>query len=121
MAVIPLNAADTTLPGAHLNIVWGALASADTGDAVGGRYTGYTSTLAGALQGTGTWGGATLTLDQSVDGVNWAPVLDVDTGLAVALTASTQVATISVASPKVRPRLIGGSGAAIVPRLYLRG
>lgn len=75
--------------------------------------------LAASVQVVGTFGGATVTLQVSNDGTNWASVSDVQ-GTAVSLT-STGYFELSLSGAYIRPAVSGGSGNDIDVIVVLRG
>jgi len=71
-------------------------------------------------QGTGTWGGATLSFEGSNDNTNWFPLSNAAGGAAATLTANGGKATIERAR-YLRPNLsVVGVGATVVVTLVLR-
>lgn len=72
------------------------------------------------FQAVGTWGGATLTIEGSNDGTNWAPLSNAAGGTAATFTANGAKTIIEL--PRyVRPNLTTpGSGAAVAVTLLAR-
>lgn len=69
---------------------------------------------------TGTWGGATLTIEGSADNTNWVALSNAAGGTAATATANKALTVIEL--PRfVRPRLTtAGSGATIAVTLLAR-
>lgn len=74
--------------------------------------------LAGSMQVTGTFGGATITLQVSNDGTNWATL--VNNGTNVSLTAAGNV-EFTTAARYIRPSSSGGTGDDVTATVVLRG
>lgn len=73
----------------------------------------------GCIQLSGTWGGATLALEQSNDGVTWFQSYD---PLGTAITTTSDVMhEFSLAAAYLRPRITGGVGSNINVIIVLRG
>lgn len=72
------------------------------------------------FQAVGTWGGATLTIEGSNDGTNWAPLSNAAGGTAATFTANGAKTIIEL--PRyVRPNLTTpGSGATVAVTLLAR-
>jgi hypothetical protein len=96
--------------------VWTAITSADTADAWG---LNGQSAVACAVQITGTFGGATVTLQGSNDGTNYFILKDF-TGTDVSATSATMF-DLSTAVLYVKPVVTGGAGYSINVNLVLRG
>jgi hypothetical protein len=69
---------------------------------------------------TGTWGGATLTVEGSADGTTWVPLSNAAGGTAATATANKAMTVIEL--PRfVRPNLTtAGSGATVTVTLLAR-
>lgn len=98
------------------SVSWSSLATGDTGapfEVLNAR------ALAGAVQVTGTFSGATVTLQCSNDGTNYVAVKDVS-GSDIALTAAG-MKEFSTAARYLRPSVASGTGTGLVATLCLRG
>lgn len=76
--------------------------------------------LAASVQAVGTFGGATIGLQVSNDGTNWATAKDLS-GNNVSMTAATGYHEISLSGAYIRPTITGGSGNDIDIIVVLRG
>lgn len=97
-------------------VVWANLAPGDTGDAylVRDRYG-----FVGSVQISGTFGGATVALEQSNDGTNWFAAVD---PLGAAISATTaEISEMSLAAAYLRPTITGGTGSAVNVIIVFRG
>ena len=97
-------------------ILWEALA---TGDTVVAAEPQGLSGLAGSVQFTGTFGGATVTLTGSNDGANFVTLEDVN-GDAVSVTAAGLI-DFATACRYIKPGISGGTGDDIDVTVVLRG
>lgn len=108
-------AIDTAVAGVP-RLIWEGAATGDT-------LTPYIVTqqhgLAASVQVVGTFGGATVTLQVSNDGTNWADASDV-LGNAVSLTA-TGYFELSLSAAYIRPAISGGTGDDVDVIVVLRG
>jgi len=97
-------------------VVWQNLAPGDTGTAylVRNRYG-----FVGSVQISGTFGGATVALEQSNDGTNWFPAED-PVGTAISATANN-IWEISLAAAYLRPTITGGTGSSVNVIIVFRG
>lgn len=95
---------------------WTLTTADHTGDAV----TGYEDYADVTVQVLGTFGGATMTLEGSLDGgTTYAPLTDPQ-GNAIAKTAAA-LESVSEAVPRLRPRLSTvGVGATLTVIVYQR-
>jgi hypothetical protein len=94
-------------------VTWPGLAAGDTGSAV--RYSGAADRT---VQIFGTFGGATVALQGSLDGTHWSPLTDAQ-GTAIAATADAlEIVTELVRF--VRPAVTGGSGVSVTVILLMR-
>lgn len=75
--------------------------------------------IAGSVQIDGTFGGATVTLEASNDGVTFFPLSDLQ-GNAISATAAAFF-DFTTAAALIRPAISGGSGDSLNIRLTLRG
>lgn len=120
MAVIPMQIAGTG--GAWLIAAATPLATGDEGEAK--MPTGSTA-LAGSLQVTGAFGGATVALCESNDGVTWFTAKQPNGTSDASLTEpgliqfSSAARILKVSGPN--GAVIGGAGAAVTPIICLRG
>jgi hypothetical protein len=95
---------------------WAAFSTADT--AVSVRLENMQG-LAGAIQVTGTFGGATIVLQVSNDGTNWATLKD-GTGTNISIT-SAGMSEFSTAALYLRPSSSGGTADDVTVTVVLRG
>lgn len=97
-------------------VVWTPITSADTAAAftVGGRGSDLAS-----IQITGTFGGATITLQGSNDGTNYVTLKDI-TGSAVSMTSAGLV-DLRVAALYIKPVVSGGAAYTFTVTTVLRG
>jgi hypothetical protein len=107
---------DTTISGVP-RVIW-------EGSVTGDTLTAFTLKqqygLAGSVQAVGTLGGASVGLQVSNDGTNWANVKDV-LGVTVSLTAVTDYQELSLSGAYIRPSITGGSANDIDIIVVLRG
>lgn len=97
-------------------VTWTGMATGDTIES----YTPIgTAGIAGAIQISGTFGGATVILQQSNDGSTWFTAKDVF-GDDVSATANA-IFEISLSALYIRPSISGGTGDAVNVILALRG
>jgi hypothetical protein len=96
-------------------VTWANMA---TGDTITRIEPGTTRGVAGCVTFTGTFGGATVTLQGSNDGTNWFNLLQ--NGTAIAATAAA-LFDFSTAARYLRPALTGGTGDSVTAILMLRG
>lgn len=98
------------------SVVWADIAPGDTGTPylVRNRYG-----FVGSVQISGTFGGATITLEQSNDGVTWFPAVDT-LGNAISAT-SAEIAEISLAAIYLKPVISGGTGSSVDVIIVFRG
>lgn len=92
---------------------WSGMTGGDDGAPV--RYAGAADRTA---QVVGTFNGATVTLQGSLDGSNWASLTDAQ-GNAIAMTSAGLEAVTELVR-YVRPVVTGGSGASITVMLMMR-
>jgi hypothetical protein len=86
---------------------WTGVSTADTMDAIGPMNKGIGARRA-SVTFSGTFGGATLTLQGSNDGTNWGTLTDL-AGNAISVTAAA-VREFSTSCLYVRPASSGGTG-----------
>lgn len=98
------------------SVVWADIAPGDTGAPylVRNRYG-----FVGSVQISGTFGGATVTLEQSNDGTTWFPAIDT-LGAAISATAN-EISEMSLASIYLKPVITGGTGSAVDVIIVFRG
>lgn len=101
-------------PGVEL-VTWTTLTESDTAE---GYLAGSTKPLVGALQVTGTFGGATVSLQGSNDNSNWVNLKDT-AGTEIALTAAGG-ADFSTAFAYIRVSASGGSSQDVDSIICLR-
>jgi len=75
--------------------------------------------LAGSVQVSGTFGGATVTMQVSNDGANYATMSDTN-GVALSF-AGAGFGEFSTAGLYIRPIVLGGSGDSVTVTVILRG
>lgn len=85
-----------------------AMGSADTGLA-DSRLAGYADRT---VQAFGTWGGATLVIEGSLDGTNWVTLTDPQ-GNAISKTTTNFIESIAEWVRYIRPVTSGGTGTAL--------
>ena len=90
--------------GATIAITWSGLLQGDNGDLI--QFAHY---LNKTFHVFGTFGGATITIQGSNDGVNWGPLNDA-TGTALSLTTSKPIRRTDDIPLYVRPLVVGGDG-----------
>lgn len=107
-------ALDVTLPVPR--VLWSAVDAASTFNpwAMQAQYG-----LAGAVQVSGTFGGATIAMQVSNDGATWFPLLDLQ-GAPVTATAN-KLSEFTTSAAYMRPSISGGVGTALTVAMVLRG
>lgn len=112
-----ISAARSTVMNAEV-VQWANISSAssDTMEAAG--LSGQAGAIA-SVQVAGTFGGATVTLQGSNDGLNYATLKDT-AGAAISLT-SAGIAEFSTAVAFIRPAYSGASGMTITVTVVTRG
>lgn len=97
-------------------IAWLGLATGDTVEPylVSGQYG-----LAVSIQVTGTFGGGTVIVEQSNDGVNWFTLTDL-TGNPISITEAAMEETSNCAA-YLRPSISGGTADSIDVYMVFRG
>jgi len=116
MPAITAAISPTGSPDGVPRVVWAGLAPGDTGTAylVRNRYG-----FVGSVQISGTFGGATIALEQSNDGTNWFPATD---SLGAAISATTaEINEMSLAAAYMRPTITGGTGSLVDVIIVFRG
>lgn len=107
-----LNTAIRDVP----RVIWSGIAAGDTFDA-------FTLTqqygLAASVQVTGTFGGATITMQVSNDGTNWVTARGLDTTDIILTAAGYR--EFSLCAAYIRPSITGGSGTNLTVTMVLRG
>jgi hypothetical protein len=106
---------DNTVTGVP-RVIW---EEAATGDTMNPLTVTQQYGLAASVQVVGTFGGATVSLQVSNDGVNWDLARDV-LGNAISLT-TTGYFEFSLSAAYIRPAISGGSGNDVDVILVLRG
>lgn len=96
-------------------LTWTGLSTADTAD---GLLVNGSSPAIGCMQVTGTFGGATITLQGSNDGSNYAAVTDA-AGNSITLSAAG-LKDFSTAAAYLRPSSSGGTGDDVTVVVVLR-
>jgi len=97
-------------------IIWADLATGDTIDAFP---IALRSAISGAVQFGGTFGGATVKLQVSNDGVTFFDMKALD-GTAISATAAA-LFTFTTAAMYIRPSIAAGTGDAVDVTVVLRG
>lgn len=97
-------------------ITWTNLSTADTATEV--MVMGASGAI-GAMQVTGTFGSATITLQGSNDGTNFAAITD-PSGNDIAVTAAG-IVDFSTAAAYIRPSSAGGTADDVTVTVILRG
>ena len=97
-------------------LVWSGAA---TGDTINPFTVSQQYGLAASVQAVGTFGGATVKLQVSNDGTNWADAKDV-LGDVVTMTA-TGYFELSLSAAYIKPVITGGTGDSIDAIIVLRG
>lgn len=92
---------------------WADLAAGDDGDAIG--FSQYTDK---SVQVSGTFGGASLRIEGSNDGVNWAVLTDPQGN--DLLISSAKIEMITEATAYVRPVVVGGGTVALTVSMLLK-
>ena len=113
MALIPYTRAQNIR--SHL-LKWTEVTDGDTCNPF--KIDGQDAAL-GSIQVTGAFGGATVTLQASIDGTNYVTVNDVS-GDAVSFTAAG-LAEFSVTALHIKPVITGGSESDVDISVLLRG
>lgn len=102
--------------GVDTNVQWETVTESDTFQAL---RVGFQKSLAGCLQVTGTFGGATVALHGSNDGTNFYLLKDLQ-GVDAELTAAGLI-EFTTAALYVKPVASGGSSQSVTANLVLRG
>lgn len=76
--------------------------------------------LAGVVQAVGTFGSASVALQMSNDGTNWATIKDLQ-GDAIALTGATSMSEFTCSAAYIKPSVTGGTGDNVDIIVVLRG
>jgi len=109
-------AINTDIPGVP-RVIWSGAA---TGDTLEPYIVTQQYGLAASVQSVGTLGGATITMQVSNDGTNWAAADDVQ-GTAISMGAVTDYFELSLSGAYLRPAIAGGTGDSIDVIVVLRG
>lgn len=98
------------------SVQWTGIAAGDTCTPylVRNRYG-----FVGSVQISGTFGGATVTLEQSNDGTTWFAATDT-LGAAISATAN-EISEMSLASIYLKPVITGGAGSNVNVIIVFRG
>ena len=97
--------------------LWETLTESDTGAS---QLIGGTQTLHGSFQVIGTFGSATVVLQESNDNSTWVTVQDLE-GADISFANATGLLNFSSASAYFRPFASGGTGQDVDCRLSVRG
>jgi hypothetical protein len=92
---------------------WVGMTTGDVGDRI--DYVGHADRT---VQVVGTFGGATVTLQGSLDGANWATLNDAQ-GQPIEITAA-RIEAVTEMVLFIRPIVTGGSGANVTVLLMMR-
>lgn len=116
MAAITATVVMVGSPDGVPSVRWAGIAPGDTGVPylVRNRYG-----FVGSIQISGTFGGATVTLEQSNDGTTWFPAVDT-LGASISATAA-EITEISLASIYLKPVITGGAGSDVNVIAVFRG
>lgn len=98
------------------SVKWAAMA---TGDTITAYAVPEQGALAGAIQLTGTWGGATVALKASNDGTNLFAMKDLN-GNTISATADAYF-EFTTSAMYIVPAISGGTGDAVDAIVVLRG
>lgn len=97
-------------------VIWSGIAAGDT-------FNAFTLTqqygLAASVQLVGTFGGATITMQVSNDGTNWATAKDLQ-GNDITFT-STGYRELSLSAAYIRPAIAAGAGVSLSAIMVVRG
>lgn len=115
MAVIDFTRSEPSASKAKI-VTWTAIANADTATPF---LPVELDTAIASVQISGTFGGATLTIQQSNDGTNWFTVKTPTNDNVVATAAG--MFEVSLSGLYIRPSISGGSGSSINVILVTRG
>jgi hypothetical protein len=99
-----------------VRVAWAPLA---TGDTINSLAVSAQAAAIGAVQFTGTFGGATAKLQVSNDGTNFVDMKDL-TGAMISATAAAYF-EFTTAGVYLRPAISGGTGDEVTATLCLRG
>lgn len=118
MATIPLlvdgiPAAQSKYNGDAVVSSWPAMAAGDVGEA-----TTYSTHGDRTAQISGTFGGTTVTIEGSLDGVSWFTLTD-PTNASISVTAAALLG-VTEATKYIRPRCTGGTGVAVTVSVFSR-
>lgn len=116
MATVSPVISPTGSPGGVPRVVWDGIV---TGDTINSFKVMQQYGLAGSVQISGTFGGATVTLQHSNDGTNWFTAKDLQ-GNNITATANA-IFEISLSSAYFRPSVASGSSNDIDVIMVLRG
>lgn len=112
---IPAYAGDLSGDGSIIGFSWTLTTADPTGEHV--EQLAWSDRTFTAV---GTWGGATITIEGSNDGVNFVPLSDV-AGAADATAAANKAMTVVELTRFIRPKLTTvGSGATVTAMLVAR-
>lgn len=115
MAVIPRAGVEVpTLYGKSSIVTWSPLATGDTGEPLQGVGLSDRS-----VQFTGTFGGATVVLEGSNDGINYVTLTD-PAGVALSFTSAGLKQLLQI-TRYMRPSVSGGAAVAIICNLLAVG
>jgi len=111
----PTYVGDLSGDGSIISFTW-ALTTADPT----GAYIDQTAWADRTFTASGTWGGATCTIEGSNDGTNWMPLSDA-AGAADATAAANKAITVVELTRYIRPNLTTvGVGATVTVTLVAR-
>ena len=111
MATIVVAVSDR--PAQSFLAAWQGLSSGDVGQAI--DYVGHADRT---VQIVGTFGGATVTLEGSLDGTNWATLNDAQ-GSPISMTSSG-IEAVTEMVLYTRPKVVGGTGVSVTALLMMR-
>lgn len=107
---------NTSIPGVP-RVIWSGVV---TGDTLNPFTLKQQYGLAGSIQSVGTFGGATVGLQVSNDGSNWATAKDI-ANTNVSMAAATTYQELSLSGAYIKPTVTGGSANSIDIIIVLRG
>lgn len=112
---MPINASRTDAnAGFWTKYVWSGVSTADSGEAL----TVDNLAVEMYFNATGTFGGATVGLEGSVDGVNWFTITDA-ADATIAMTAAG-VVEFKKQPLYLRPTITGGTGDSLQIMVFIR-
>lgn len=102
--------------GDNVTVTWSPLNTGDTCTPLEG-YADYPERTVHVF---GTFNAATVTLQGSIDGVNYATLNDPQGNALTFVTATTRIEAISEVTPYIKPIISGGGGDSVTVALFMR-